>query len=150
MSLARIPLPSIALVLTSDRVSLPTRPSVIKFDFDPLQTIYPTNSAHERVSNPNDTHIRQQDPVLLAEVDKNVVPNDVDDSATDLEGDDASDAPTAFTSKGPPTLHGFQSKENMKFGFTTLANAIRKLLRFRTKDLTSPIGRNVMKVDVGE
>jgi len=147
MSLAHIPLPSIALVLTSNRVSPPTRPSVIKFDFDPLQTIYPTNSAHQRVSNPNDTHIRQHDPVPLSEVDKGVLPGD---TATNLEGDDASHTPTAFTSKGAPTSHDFPSKENMKFGFMTLANSIRKLLRFRTKDCTSPIGRNVAKVDVAE
>ena len=49
MSLTRIPLPSIALVLMSDPDILPLRPSVIKFEFDPLQTIYPTSSGHSRV-----------------------------------------------------------------------------------------------------
>ena len=49
MSLTRIPLPSFALVLTSDVVFLPTRPSVLKCDFDPLQTVYPAASV-ERAS----------------------------------------------------------------------------------------------------
>ena len=49
MSLTRIPLPSIALVLTSDYAALPSRPSVIKFEFDPLQTIHPTSSGRSRV-----------------------------------------------------------------------------------------------------
>ena len=44
MSLARIPLPSIALVLSSDHNALPSRPSVIKVEFDPLQTIHLTSS----------------------------------------------------------------------------------------------------------
>ena len=48
MSLARIPLPSIALVLSSDHTALPSRPSVIKFEFDPLQTIHPTSSDPSR------------------------------------------------------------------------------------------------------
>ena len=84
------------------------------------------------------------------------------------EGDNTSDTPTACTAKIPTTSHGFQSKENMKvcvhntlspsspliaglqFGFMILAHAIRKILRSRTKNCTSPIGRNAMKVDVGE
>jgi len=41
MSLSRVPMPSIALVLTSNRPPLPSRLSVIKSEFDPLQTIYP-------------------------------------------------------------------------------------------------------------
>ena len=49
MSLARIPLPSIALVLASDHTALPSRPSVIKFEFDPLQTIYLTSPGPTRV-----------------------------------------------------------------------------------------------------
>ena len=49
MSLARIPLPSIALVLSSDHTALPSRPSVIKFEFDPLQTIHPTFSGSSGV-----------------------------------------------------------------------------------------------------
>ena len=50
MSLSRVPLPSFALVLTSDVVFLPTRPSVIKVGFDPLRTVYPAASAHEHAS----------------------------------------------------------------------------------------------------
>ena len=49
MSLARIPLPSIALVLSSDHTALPSRPSIIKFEFDPLQTIHPTFSGSSGV-----------------------------------------------------------------------------------------------------
>ena len=49
MSLSHIPLPSIALVLASDRPSLPSRPSVIKVEFDPLQTIHPTSPGPGRV-----------------------------------------------------------------------------------------------------
>ena len=45
MSLTRVPLPSFALVLTSDVVFLPTHPSVIKRGFDPLQTVHPAASA---------------------------------------------------------------------------------------------------------
>jgi len=48
MSLSRIPLPSIAFVLTADHSSLPSRPSVIKFEFDPLKTIHPTSSGRRR------------------------------------------------------------------------------------------------------
>ncbi|KAF8960624.1 hypothetical protein BDZ97DRAFT_1760576 [Flammula alnicola] len=42
MPLSSLPLPSIALVLTSDQALIPTRPSVIKIDIDSSPAMAPT------------------------------------------------------------------------------------------------------------
>ncbi|KIM39131.1 hypothetical protein M413DRAFT_447470 [Hebeloma cylindrosporum] len=154
MSLSRIPLPSIALVLTSDHAALPSRPSVIKVEFDPLQTIYPTSSG-SRVSDPVDPQI---DPTGVQHdnqpiVDERFFFSAVNDSSTNVghsdngQLDDESDAQTTLAEGRPSTSHGSASKGfvngdiTLKGNVLAFANTIRGLL-FQFKFKSSQMNKS--------
>jgi len=165
MSLSRIPMPSIAFVLASE--CLPSRPSVIKFEFDPLQTIYPTNPGPGRVLGPigvqlDSTAVQTEERDKVPVVDERFVVCVPNDSLTDVghsdhgqRVDDESDARTIFAEQRPTTSRGLRSKGltgdvMLKGSFTTLASTIRSLLRFKIKGSPKNDGVHVTKAGIEE
>jgi len=166
MSLSRVPMPSIALVLTSNRPPLPSRPSVIKFEFDPFETIYPTSPGPGCMSDPIGVQL-DSTVVQIEEYDKVPVVDEpffcvANDSLTDVGHSDhgqqegnKSDARTMFAEKMPTTSRGSRSKGlngdvMSKGNFTALASIIRSLLRFKIKGSPMNNGVQVTKADVEE
>jgi len=155
MSLSRIPLPSIAHVLASDRAPLPPRPSVIKFEFDPLQTIYPTSLDRDRMLDPLgiqndsiDVQTDQHGKVPVADEPPSSFFCLANDSSTvghsdHRKLDDGLDAQTA--EKRPTTSHGSSKSKALsgdimlKGNFVGLATTIRTMLQFKLKE--SPMNK---------
>jgi hypothetical protein len=168
MPLSRIPLPSIAFVLTSDRSSLPSHPSVIKLAFDPLQTIYPTPPGPGRVLGPIGIQI---DSIAVQTEGHNNVPavdehffcvTNANDSSKVAGHSDhgqlgsGSDAQTMFAQTRPTTSCGSRSRVlagdvMLKGNFVALASTIRSLfLQFKPKGSPKNKGVQVTKTAVDE
>jgi hypothetical protein len=163
MSLSRIPLPSIALVLMPDRPPLPPRPSVIRFEFDPLQTIYPTSLDPGRVSGLigvqcNSVAVENEKHNKIPVVDDRFFSCATNDSSTNvghsdqehLEEDDGSDARTMLAEKPSTTSRGSKLKGDviLKCNFMALASTIRSLFKLRGSPLNK--GVQVTKAVVDE
>ncbi|KIM49749.1 hypothetical protein M413DRAFT_438889 [Hebeloma cylindrosporum] len=131
MSLTRIPLPSFALVLTSDVTFIPTRPSVIRFGFDPLQTVHPAPSTQAHASNdPSDTQLQQSSSVPAA--DDQSLFDVLNDSATDVGQPEGDGEFNTRTERSVSISCGSYSN-SAKLEFMTLAGIVRKMLRAMRK-----------------
>ncbi|KAF8959711.1 hypothetical protein BDZ97DRAFT_1922693 [Flammula alnicola] len=124
MPLSRLPLPSIALVLTSDRVFIPPRPSVIKIEVDELPARPP--SVPEYLMKTID--LRDVEPSEYPQFSYILRT----DSSTDV-GDDDADTRTIFEEKIPVTSRGFWMEGNaVKDTASVLLTAFRKLFPVKT------------------
>ncbi|KAF8957277.1 hypothetical protein BDZ97DRAFT_1924764 [Flammula alnicola] len=135
MPLSSLPLPSIALVLTSDQAFIPARPSVIKIDMDSSPAMAPTVPAD-----------------LMKTIDlRDVDPSEYEQFSYILRSESAADVDdeetrTIFEEKRPVTSRGFRgegSSSNVVKGVASVViHAFRNLFPLKVAE---SVRRNIYR-----